>query len=108
MDCTATLPQKSKTFSPFTAKVAPAVQIELQGIIVEHGKLFIFLTDGQRNRICSPKAKVLLSFPRFRDFVLDEVGVLVTHRSQDAASSRRRRLGWEAVLEQAYDRGCGR
>ncbi len=98
--------QTANSFSLFT--LPDPVEIVLQGIIIEHGRLYVFLTDGQRNRILTPKAKVLLSFPQFRDFVLDEVGVSISHWSQDAVSSRRRRLGWEAALQVAFDRGMGR
>ncbi len=108
MNCITTPYQKSTSCPTFTTKATPTAPITLQGILSENGKLYVFANVDGLNRIFLPKARTLISFLHFRNFVLDEVGVLIFHRSQNVASPRRRRLGWEAVLEQAYDRGCGR
>ena len=105
MNHIATIPTTANAFSFFP--LPDPVEIDLLGILIEGGRIFAFVTDGQRNRILTPKAKVLLSFPRFKDFVLDEVGVLISHLSQKTASARRRRLEWEAALEVAFDKGLG-
>ena len=107
MNCTALPQQKSTAFPPFTAKVAPAVSIVFLGILIERGRLFVYVTDGRRNRTFEPQAKTLVSFPHFQQYLLDKLNVLVSHRSQDSPSARRRRNDWEAALQLAFDRGMG-
>ena len=107
MHCTTLPQQKSTTFFSLSTLPDP-VEIFLQGIIVEKGRLFVFLTDGQRNRTFEPQAKTLVSFRYFQHYLLDKLNVLVSHRSQDSPSSRRRRDDWEAALQVAFDRGMAR
>ena len=84
----------------------PTVLVWLKNIIIERGRLFVYITDGRHNHTLEPKAQVLTSFPRFQQYLLDKLNVLVSHRSQDAPSSRRRRRELGAALQVAFDRGC--
>jgi len=69
------------------------VEVEVQGVIVERGRLFAFVSTGRRNFILSPSASVLVSFRQFQDFVFDKIHVEITHQSQN---------DWTAALKAAF------
>jgi len=97
-----------KAANPFSlSALQDPVEITLLGIIIEKAQLFVILTDGQRNRTLELKASVLRSFPRFQQYLLDELNVLVSHQSQDSPSVRLRRHDWQTALRIAYERGMG-
>ena len=83
------------------------VEVRLLGILIGGGTLLVYITDGRHNYTLQPKAKTLTSFPQFQQFVLDEKGVLISHRAQDAPTSRCRRREWGTALRTAFDRGMG-
>ena len=84
------------------------VDITLQGVIVERDKLIVFLTDGRQNYTLEPKARVLVEFPRFQRYVVDQLNLMISHRSQDARNRRCRRREWSDSLRTAFDRGMGK
>ena len=96
------------TANSFSLSTLPdPVEVELLGILIEGEKLLVFLTDGRQNPTLEPQAKVLTSFPQFQQFVLDEKGVLISHRSQRAPNRRCRKHEWSTALTVAFDRGMG-
>lgn len=65
-----------------------------------------FLFAGRHDHTIEPKAQELTSFPHFQQYLLDKLGVLANHRSQDSPSVRRRRRDWEIALQAAFDLGA--
>ena len=99
----------ANTANPLSLFTLPdPVEIILQGIIVEKGRLFLYITDGRHNYTIESKAGVLTSFLLFQQYLMDNLNVLVSHRSQNAPSRRRREYEWQNTLETAYERGRGK
>ncbi len=105
MFCTTTTPTIASPLSLFTTQ--DLVEIVFQGVIIEKGRLFVFLTDGRRNYTIEPKARALTSFLLFQQYLMDELNLIISHRSQNAPSSRQRRHDWGVALRVAFDRGVG-
>jgi len=106
MQITLSTPTYATDFVPPTQ--SPPASIELQGVIIEHGSFFVWLRCNGCNYTFVPEARTFLSFPWFQLYLLDELGLSITHSSQGRATSVQRKRAWRAAIRIAYERGLSK
>lgn len=99
MDCTAT------TANPASDLKRPATAlIELDGVVHEDGKLLALFSNKKHHWQVLCKAADLQSFSRFQAKVADELGLWISHWSQDEPRARTRDEDWADAVRAVFSR----